>query len=91
VTDQWGRRDPVLERGDILDGGLIVGEFIGGSRKVDLYLCHNDTVKGLVACKVLRHQYRTDFSSLEAVLAEGDILIRGLAHPNVVEAYNVAL
>ncbi len=90
VTSQRSSRDPVLERGDILDDGLVVDEFIGGSRKVDLYLCYSDSTKGLVACKVLRPRYRTDFSSLEAVLAEGEILIK-LEHPNVVEAYSVAL
>jgi serine/threonine protein kinase len=43
-----------------------------------------------VACKVLRPEYCIDFSSLEAVLQEGEMLCR-LRHPNVVEGYSVEL
>ena len=43
-----------------------------------------------MACKVLRPEYCIDFSSLEAVLEEGELLCR-LRHPDVVEGYSVEL
>ncbi len=57
---------------------------------MDVYLCHSVPLKTLVTCKVMRPEYRIDFSSLKAVLDEGDILLR-LRHPNVVEGYGVEL
>jgi serine/threonine protein kinase len=83
-------REPVLDDGYWFDEDLRIVEHLGGSRKVDVYLCHSVPLKTLVTCKVLRPEYRIDFSSLQAVLDEGDILLR-LRHPNVVEGYGVEL
>lgn len=87
---------PRLARGEILDPGyridkdLTVIGHLGGSRKVDIYICRSRRLKEIVACKVLRPEFCLDFSALEAVLEEGDILAR-LRHPNIIEGYGVEL
>ncbi len=80
----------VMDEGDYIDDDLIIVDHLSGSRKVDLYLCQSEELKGLVAVKVLRPEYRLDFSALEAVLEEGERLCR-LRHPNVIEGYAVEL
>jgi serine/threonine protein kinase len=83
-------REPILESGDALDDDLRVIEHLGGSRKVDIYLCRSKERGELVACKVLRPEYRIDYRSLSAVLREGELLLK-LRHPNVIEGYRVEL
>lgn len=84
------KRAPIMAPGGRLDADLTVVDHLGGSRKVDIYLCRSKQRQGLVACKVLRPEYRIDFSALEAVLREGELLTR-LRHPNVVEGHAVEL
>jgi serine/threonine protein kinase len=79
-----------LEPGDKFDDDLRVIEHLGGSRKVDIYLCRSAERDEQVACKVLRPEYRIDYSSLSAVLREGELLLN-LRHPNVIEGYRVEL
>lgn len=87
---------PRVGRGEILDPGyridkdLTVIGHLGGSRKVDIYICRSRKMKEIVACKVLRPEFCLDFSALEAVLEEGDILAH-LRHPNIIEGYGVEL
>ena len=87
---------PRVARGEILDPGyridkdLTVVGHLGGSRKVDIYVCRSRKLKELVACKVLRPEFCLDFSALEAVLEEGDILAH-LRHSNIIEGYGVEL
>ena len=87
---------PRVARGEILDPGyridkdLTVVGHLGGSRKVDIYICRSRKLKQIVACKVLRPEFCLDFSALEAVLEEGDILAH-LRHPNIIEGYGVEL
>jgi hypothetical protein len=38
------------------------GDHLGGSRKVDTYLCRSRSHKGMVACKVLRAPNTIDYS-----------------------------
>ncbi len=59
------KREPILEPGSWLDEDLQVREHLGGSRKVDVYLCHSDDLNSLVTCKVLRPEYCIDYSALE--------------------------
>ena len=80
----------VLEPGSELDSDLAVVGHLGGSRKVDVYLCRSKRFKGLVACKVLRPEHCIDLAALGAILEEGEILQR-LRHSNVVEGYHVEL
>lgn len=89
VADARSLRD-VLEPGSEPDSDLAVVGHLGGSRKVDVYLCRSKRFKGLVACKVLRPEHWIDLSALGAILEEGEILQR-LRHPNVVEGYHVEL
>lgn len=84
------KRYDVFEPGSRLDSNLTVLDHLGGSRKVDIYLCRSKKLEKLVACKVLRPEYLIDFSALEAVLSEGQVLCR-LRHPNVVAGYEVRL
>ena len=64
---------PRVGRGEILDPGyridkdLTVIGHLGGSRKVDIYICRSRKMKEIVACKVLRPEFCLDFSALEAV------------------------
>ena len=83
-------RAPVLEPGFWLDDDLRIIRHLGGSRKVDIYLCRSRRLKGVVACKVLRPEYRINFSALEDILHEGQLLQR-LRHPNVIRGYGVEL
>ena len=84
------KRPGAFEPGYSLDSDLTVVEHLGGSRKVDVYLCRSKRLKRLVACKTLGRSYWTDFSALEAIMHEGQIL-RRLNHPNVVRAFRVEL
>ena len=84
------KRLRTFEPGHRLDSDLTVVEHLGGSRKVDVYLCRSKRLKRLVACKTLGRSYWTDFSALEAVMREGHILTR-LNHPNVVRGFRVEL
>jgi serine/threonine protein kinase len=83
-------RAPVLAPGFQLDDDLTVVDHLGGSRKVDIYQCRSRRLKGVVACKVLRPEYRINFSALEDILQEGQLLQR-LRHPNVIRGYGVEL
>lgn len=80
----------VFDPGFAIDDDLVVLDHLGGSPKVDTYLCRSKRLGGHVACKVLRHRYAADISALEDVLEEGNRLIR-LDHPNVVHGYAVEL
>ena len=80
----------MLKPGFDLDGDLTIIDHLGGSRKVDIYLCRSKRLEKQVSCKVLRPEYCIDFSSLEAVMQEGRILLR-LRHPNVINGYRVEL
>ncbi len=84
------KRPRAFESGYRLDSDLTVVGHLGGSRKVDVYLCRSKRLKRLAACKTLGRSYWTDFSALEAVMREGEIL-RRLDHPNVVRAFRVEL
>jgi serine/threonine-protein kinase len=87
------RRKPrygVFDIGFRIDDDLTVVDHLGGSRKVDIYLCRSAKQKGVVACKVLNARYTIDYSSLEAVMEEGQILCQ-LNHPNVIQGYDVKL
>ena len=79
-----------LEPGFRLDEDLTVVEHLGGSPKVDLYLCRSRLLDRYVSCKVLRPEKCIDFSDLEGIIKEGQILCR-LSHPNVVTGYAVEL
>jgi hypothetical protein len=41
-----------LDDGYRFDDDLRIVEHLGGSRKVDVYLCHSTPIKTLVTCKV---------------------------------------
>ena len=80
----------VLPSGAYLDDDLKVVEHLGGSRKVDIYLCKSKRLKRQVACKILREKYFSDGSVLRAIEREGQILQR-MRHPNVIEGYAVEM
>lgn len=85
-----------LERGEIyeagyrLDDDLTVIDHLGGTRKVDIYLCRSRSLKKQVVCKILRREYCIHFKSLQAVVREGDLLSR-MDHPNVMHGYSFEL
>ena len=83
-------RYDVFDDGFQLDSDLTVVDHLGGSRKVDIYLCQSESLDRHVACKVLRSEYLLDFSALEAVLGEGQMICE-LDHPNVIKGYRVEL
>lgn len=87
---QRKRRAPILQPGAALDDDLTVLEHLGGSRKVDIYICRSKRLDGIVACKVLRPEYCIHFSSLDAIREEGELLQR-MRHPNVIEGYGYEL
>ncbi len=92
TTEQQRRpgRAPALKSGEWIDDDLMVTDHLGGTRKVDLYLCRRTRLKDFAACKVLRPEFRVDLKCREAVLQEGEMLMQ-LRHENVVEGYGVEL
>jgi serine/threonine-protein kinase len=85
-----------LERGEIYESGhrfdddLTVIDHLGGTRKVDIYLCRSGALKKQVVCKILRPEYCIHFKSLQAVVKEGEMLAR-MNHPNVMHGYSFEL
>lgn len=85
-----------LERGEIyesgfrLDDDLTVIDHLGGTRKVDIYLCRSRSLKMQVACKILRPEFCVHFKSLESVIKEGALLSR-MDHPNVMRGHSFEL
>ncbi|MDG0867182.1 serine/threonine protein kinase [Candidatus Lucifugimonas marina] len=85
-----------LERGEIYESGfrldedLTVIDHLGGTRKVDIYLCRSSALKMQVACKILRPEFCVHFKSLEAVIKEGELLSR-MDHPNVMRGHSFEL
>ena len=90
ITKRHKHSYDVLDSGSYIDSDLLVLDHLGGSRKVDTYLCQSQKLKTVVAVKVLRPEYRIDFSSLEDIMEEGQKLCR-LRHPNVIQGYAVEL
>lgn len=80
----------ILAPGTALNDDLLIVDHLGGSRKVDIYLCRSKRHEGHVACKVLREKYASHESSVKAIWREGRIL-RHLRHPNIVKGYDVDL
>ncbi|MFC1926746.1 serine/threonine protein kinase [Chloroflexota bacterium] len=76
--------------GSRIDNDLTVIDHIGGTRKVDVYLCRSKSLKRLVACKVLLPDDRISSTVSDALIKEGQIL-QQLRHPNVIEGYGVYL
>jgi hypothetical protein len=70
LSHQHRKRAPIHESGDTLDDDLRVIEHLGGSRKVDIYLCCSRGRGELVACKAPRPEYRIDYRSLSAAPPE---------------------
>ena len=79
-----------LMPGDPLDDDLTVVYHLGGTRKVDLYLCNSEIYQDIVACKVLTPRYRDRRSAIEALRQEGEILQR-FKHDHVAEGYAINL
>ena len=82
------RPKPIYGKGVWLDDDLKIVDVLGGSRKVDVYLCESKSLKGDVVAKMLRPEHRNDDASLRAVQREGDILLK-MSHPNVIEGHEV--
>ena len=83
-------RSDTLPSGYRLDDDLTVIEHLGGTEKVDLYLCQSKQQKDLVACKILTPKYRERKRSLKALKEEGEILLR-LSHPHVVGGFGYSM
>ncbi|MCH7984137.1 MAG: serine/threonine protein kinase [Chloroflexi bacterium] len=80
----------ILAPGTFLNDDLRVVDHLGGSRKVDVYLCKSKHLKRLVACKILRKKYGSERSTVKAIVREGEILQR-MHHPNVAGGYRVEM
>lgn len=83
-------KDNLLAPGARLCEDLTVLRHVGGSRRMDIYLCRSRRYKGHVACKVLRYPWRAQYEGLEAFVREGNVLME-LRHPHIVEGYDVSL
>ena len=77
-----------LEPGYRLGADLTVLDHIGGTRKVDIYLCRSRKFGEKVACKILRPEHSLDYAALEAIMREGRTLPE-LDHPNIVHGFDV--
>ena len=60
----------ILAPGTVLNDDLLIVDHLGGSRKVDIYLCRSKRLDGHVACKILREKYASHESSVKAILRE---------------------
>ena len=83
-------RGEIYEAGHRLDDDLMVIDHLGGTRKVDIYLCRSKSLKMEVACKILRPEFCIHFKSLQAVMKEGEMLAR-MDHDNVMHGYSFEL
>lgn len=83
-------RGEIYEPGHRLDDDLTVLGHLGGTRKVDIYLCRSKSLKMEVAVKILRREFCIHFKSLQAVIKEGELLAR-MNHPNVMHGYSFEL
>lgn len=79
-----------IKIGSRIDNDLTVINHLGGTRKVDVYLCRSRSLKRLVACKILLPSDKTSSNVRDALIKEGQILQK-LRHPNVIEGYGVYL
>ncbi|MFC1874424.1 serine/threonine protein kinase, partial [Chloroflexota bacterium] len=79
-----------IKIGSRVDSDLTVIDHLGGTRKVDIYLCRSRNLKRLVACKLLLPRDRKKKTDRDALIKEGQILQK-LRHPNVIEGYGVFL
>lgn len=79
-----------LKIGSRIDNDLTIIDYLGGTRKVDVYLCRSRSLKRLVACKILLPSDRSSSNVRNALIKEGQILQK-LRHPNVIEGYGVYL
>ncbi len=84
------QRPPLFDAGDAVDSDLTVVDHLGGTAKVDLFLCRSKKLNELVACKVLLPPWRVHFKSLEDFLQEGEMQMK-LHHPHVIEGHSVEL
>ena len=82
--------DSVFQPGSHIDDDLTVLDHLGGTRKVDVYLCRSKRLKRQVACKMLLPGKLDDNIVREGLLKEGGIL-QQMRHPNVIEGYGVYL
>ena len=80
----------VFKPGSHIDDDLTVLDHLGGTRKVDVYLCRSKSLKRQVACKILLPGKLDDSIVRNGLMKEGEIL-RQLRHPNVIEGYGVYL
>ena len=79
-----------IKIGSRIDNDLTVIDHIGGTRKVDVYLCRSKSLKRRVACKMLLPDDRISSTIRDALIKEGQIL-QQLRHPNVIAGYGVYL
>lgn len=79
-----------IKIGSRIDNDLTVIDHIGGTRKVDVYLCRSKSLKRIVVCKVLLPDHRISSTIGDALIKEGQIL-QQLRHPNIIEGYGVYL
>jgi len=78
--------DSIFEPGSHIDQDLTVIDHLGGTRKVDVYLCRSQRLKRLVACKIILPGAIENSMVHDALTREGEIL-QQLRHPNVIEGY----
>jgi len=76
----------ILEPGSHIGEDLTVLDHLGGTRKVDVYMCRSKRLKGLVACKMILPGAVENSSVHDALVREGGIL-QQLRHPHVIEGY----
>ncbi len=81
--------EDVLASGQRLNDDLTVLGHLGGSRRVDIYLCRSRRLRASVAVKALRPHLWDDADAVKALLREGETLTR-LRHPHIVEGYEVS-
>lgn len=80
--------DLTFKPGSHIDHDLTVIDHLGGTRKVDVYLCRSKRLKRLVACKIILPGTIENNTVRDALIKEGEIL-QQLRHPNIIEGYGL--
>lgn len=83
--ERWG-----FEEGEDIVPGRYAVKLLGGGRRYEAYLAHDETLLSLVVVKIVRPNRAHDPQTLEGLVGEYEMLKR-LNHPSISRGFDLAL